>query len=118
MLEGKIQITFKDGIAEFTRLRVDKPASNLRLMFITSPGDFITQTSVSFNVIEPPSDIPRQEIVFSLEGDTNILLMLEEESIVDHIISSLGNQLDIDVSRIQQVTYDVEVMITLRLVLF
>lgn len=108
-LEGQVTVTFINGTAEFTRMRVDRPASGLQLLFITTPGSYRAHTSVLFTVIDPPSDTTRQEVIFILEGDTSVLTNLSVDTVRDAIQTALSLQLDIDISRIQDITYNITV---------
>lgn len=90
-------------------MRVDRPASGLQLLFITTPGSYRARTSVVFTVIDPPSDTTRQEVIFILEGDTSVLTNLDVDTVRDAIKTALGQQLDIDISRIQDITYNITV---------
>ena len=90
-------------------MRVDRPASGLQLLFITTPGGYRARTSVVFTVIDPPSDTTRQEVIFILEGDTSVLTNLDVDTVRDAIQTALGQQLDIDISRIQDITYNITV---------
>ena len=104
-LEGEIVVSFEEGVAIFTRLRVDKPSSNLTLSFVTNPGSFKVNTSVSFSVHEPPADTLRRETVLILIGDASLLSSFHHDDILNDIRSSLSQTLDVDLSRIQGLEY-------------
>lgn len=111
-MEGEIVVDFENGRAEFTRLRVDRPATNLDLHFTTSPGGFTAQTTVSFTVIEPPANTPRKDLVFKLAGDISVLSSLDKADVINNMTMLLAKQLDIDVSRLV-VNYYIEVRLNL-----
>ena len=104
-----MQVQFKEGFAVFTRLRVNKPSSNLRLSFTTSPRSFYVETSVTFSVHDPPEDIIKKRVVFILVGNTSLLLSLDYDVVVNDIINSLSVILDVDVSRFQNVDFIIQV---------
>ncbi len=108
-LEGEIQVSFEDGIAVFTRLRVDSPSTNLRLSFVTNPGNFKVTSSVLFTVHAPAASTPKKEIDLILIGSTSILSAFDHDYIVNDIRSSLSQTLDVDPSRIQNLKYEIEV---------
>ena len=96
---------FVDGIAVFTRLRVNKPSSDLRLSFITNPGSFEATTSMSFSVVEPSDDVIRKEIILKFIGNTATLSTLKYSDVIDDLKLSLSQILDVDLSRIQNVEF-------------
>ena len=111
-IEGEIEVVFEEGVATFTHLRVDRASPNLKLSFITDPGIF-TATSLSFNVNEPPADTLRREIVLLFSGNISILLQLDKHTVVSDIRASFSDVLDIDISRIQNVQYQIQVLIAI-----
>ena len=108
-IEGQTEVVFVDGIAVFTRLRVNKPSSNLRLSFITNPGSFEATTFMSFSVVEPSDDVVRKEIILKFIGNTATLSTLKYSDVIDDLKLSLSKILDVDLSRIQNVEFVVEV---------
>ena len=94
------------GVAEFTRLRVDRPGEELTLTFHTNPVRFQATTSVRFSVVAPPPNTPRVRLGIVLHGDLEGI-PTDSTAVHDSIRSALGSQLDIDISRIDNVTYKV-----------
>lgn len=88
------------GVAEFTRLRVDRPAEDLTLKFHTIPSRFEVTTSVQFSVVSPPDSTPREMVGFILEGNLGALPDSKDE-ILNAIRLGLSEILDIDISRIE-----------------
>lgn len=106
-LEGEISTPFVGGVAEFTRLRVDRPGEELSLLFRTNPSRFQATTSVRFSVTTPPASTPRTRLGFVLRGDLGSVAS-DESVILSSIRTALGLVLDVDVSRIGDVTYEVQ----------
>lgn len=105
-LGGQTSVSFVGGVAEFTRLRVDRPSQLLTLKFSTNPSRFVAQTSVQFDVVIPPENTQRERVVFVLAGSIGTLPGDEAE--VEEVVRlALWRQLDIDVSRIQGITVTV-----------
>ena len=67
-LEGKTSVPFVDGVAEFTRLRVDREASRLSLSFATLPERFQSETSIEFSVVPFHDSVERKQVFFLLSG--------------------------------------------------
>ena len=67
-LEGKTSVPFVDGVAEFTRLRVDREASRLSLSFTTLPERFQSETSIEFSVVPFHDSVERKQVSFLLSG--------------------------------------------------
>ena len=81
---------------------MDRPSSQLSLLFQTQPGLFKARTSVQFDVVPPPSNILQEKVAFILvadDGDApgNLSLVRERVAVV------LSTQLDIDISRVKDV---------------
>lgn len=112
-MEGEIEVTFENGIATFTRLRVDRPSSDLRLAFATNPGSLKVNSSVMFNVHEPTDDANKKVIVLILLGDTSILDSGDNSMMINDIRKSLSHTLDIDYSRIINIDYVIMVGTTI-----
>ena len=100
-LEGVTSVPFVNGVAEFTRLRVDRNADSLTLSFTTVPSRFQTQTSVLFSVVGFPDSVEKKTVSFLLTGDSIPSSMDWDR---DEIGKQLGVELDMDPSRIQDVT--------------
>ena len=98
LLSGHYIISFVNGIANFTRLRVDEPISDLQLTFTTSPGGLSVQSN-TFTVIAPPTDSQGQLVRFKLSGSFNDVVV-NYELFLNAVQQHLGQQLDIDISRI------------------
>lgn len=94
------------GVAEFTRLRVDRPAEDLALHFHTVPSRFEVSTSVRFAVVSPPGNTSREVVGFVLEGNLGALPDSKNE-ILNAIRSGLSEKLDIDISRIKSLDFTV-----------
>ena len=94
------------GVAEFTRLRVDRPAQDLTLQFNTIPSRFTVTTSVRFSVVSPPGNTSREMVGFTLEGNLGVLPNSKDE-ILKAIKLGLSEKLDIDISRIQSLDFTV-----------
>ena len=97
---------FVRGVAEFTRLRVDRPAQDLALQFLTIPSRFEVTTSVRFSVVSPPGNTFREMVGLVLEGNLEVLSNNDEE-ILNSIKLGLGEKLDIDISRIKDLDFTV-----------
>ena len=79
-------------------MRVDEPFSDLQLTFTTSPGGLSVQSN-TFTVITPPTDSQGQLVRFKLLGSYSDVVV-NYESFLVAVRQHLGQQLDIDVSRI------------------
>lgn len=93
----------------FTRLRVDTPAEELTLVFSTNPARFHATTSVRFSVIAPPASTPRRRLGLVLRGDFSGIANDSPAVLQASIRNGLGLALDVDISRIGDVTYEVTV---------
>lgn len=117
-LGGQTSVPFVGGVAEFTRLRVDRPSQLLTLKFSTNPSRFVAQTSVQFDVVTPPENTERERVVFVLAGSIGALPG-DEAEVEEAVRLALWRQLDIDVSRIQGISVTVsgdgEVMVEVDL---
>lgn len=100
-------MTFVSGVAEFTRLRVNQPASDLHLLFTTNPGNFQAQTSVAFSVVAPDDSVDRKVVTFTLIGDVTSLADVSSSLVTTSITAALAMQLDIDLSRIADFYYEI-----------
>ena len=80
-------------------MRVDEPISDLQLTFTTSPGGLSVQSN-SFTVSAPPTDSQGQLVQFKLSGGSFSDVVVNYESFLVAVQRHLGEQLDIDVSRI------------------
>ena len=105
LLEGVTEVAFVNGVAEFTRLRVNQPASNLHLLFTTNPGNFKAQTGVTFSVVAPDDSIDRKLVTFILVGDVSSLADLSISTVTSAIKTALTTHLDIDPSRVADIYY-------------
>lgn len=105
-LSGVTRVPFVQGVAEFTRLRVDRPSEDLTLEFHTIPSRFHASTSVSFRVVSPYDNTTRENIGFTLEGDPSSL-PTDSEDLKMVVSEGLGLGLDIDISRIENLTVEV-----------
>ena len=105
-LEGELSTPFVRGVAEFTRLRVDRPEEELTLVFHSNPPRFRATTSVRFSVTAPPENTPRTRLGFVLRGDS-AALATDSSTVLSSIRTGLGLALDVDVSRIKDITYEV-----------
>ena len=79
-------------------MRVDKPISDLQLTFTTSPGGLSVQSNI-FTVNAPPADSRGQLVQFKLSGIYSEVVV-NYESFLVAVQQHLGQQLDIDISRI------------------
>ena len=105
-LGGVTSVPFVHGVAEFTRLRVESPAQDLTLQFITIPSRFEVRTSVLFSVVSPPSNTSRERVEFLLEGNLATLSNNKRE-VLNAIELALSMKLDVDISRIKDLDYTV-----------
>ena len=103
-LEGITSVPFVNGVAEFTRLRVDRNADQLTLSFTTVPARFQTQTSVLFDVVGLPDTVEREHVSFLLSGVIPDSVDWGSEGVRMEIVRQVGVALDVDPSRIQNVT--------------
>ncbi|KAI6655737.1 Fibrocystin-L-like [Oopsacas minuta] len=102
IISGQVEVDFENGIAEFTRLRVSRPAEHLYVYFTTDPGNLISDHSIEFEVISPPSSWPRIHFYFKLQGDYD--LIASDLTFRELLISELSIVMDVDLSRIQGFT--------------
>ena len=93
-----------DGVAEFTRLRVDRNADRLTLSFTTVPMRFQTETSIQFSVVGLPVDVERKQVSFLLSGTVSGPVNWGSEEVIGEVVREVGVILDVDISRIQNVT--------------
>lgn len=96
-LEGETSAPFVRGVAEFTRLRVDRPGKELILNFHTNPTRFQATTGVRFRVVVPPANTSKTRLRFVLHGT----VPSNSFTVQNSIRTGLGLALDVDVSRIQ-----------------
>ena len=96
-------------MAEFTRLRVDRPGEELILKFRTNPTRFETTTSVRFTVVPPPGDTERNKVRFELQGDVNALPS-DDSAILTAIRQGLAEQLNVDISRFVDINFNVSTL--------
>ena len=101
-LEGQTSVPFVGGVAEFTRLRVDRTSQLLALNFRTNPRRFDIQTSIQFEVVGPAESTQRERVMFVLTGNVGALPGNELE-IKEAVRAALGTQMDIDVSRVRDI---------------
>ena len=99
-------VPFVRGVAEFTRLRVDRPAQDLTLLFQTLPSRFEVTTSVRFSVFSPPNNTSRKNVRFLLEGNLETLPS-DRDEVLDAIKFSISEKLDVDISRIENLDFTV-----------
>ena len=78
---------------------MDTPTTDLQLSFTISPGVLPDPTTVTFTVTAPAEDSPGKLITFKLAGNYRDVVM-DYESFLVVVKEHLGQQLDIDVSRI------------------
>ena len=100
-------VPFIDGVAEFTRLRVDRKADQLTLSFTTVPFRFQTETSIEFRVVGFPDSVEKKQVSFLLSGSGSDLPSSVEwngDKVIGEVVRELGVALDVDPSRIQNVT--------------
>ena len=97
-LSGETEVAFSNGRAEFTRLRVNRPAESLHIYFITTPGDLKSEFSTEFEVITPPLTWPRITFSFRINGNYSIASTIEFNEFYSFEISKI---MDVDLSRIQ-----------------
>ena len=101
-LEGeKTNVTFINGSAEFTRLRVDRPFSDLRIYLRTYLGSFSGYTNVLI-VVAPPSSVDREQVTFTLVAN-KVEIPSDYDLLKNIVKSALGVQLDIDISRVTDI---------------
>ena len=94
-----------DGVAEFTRLRVDRKAEGLSLSFTTVPDRFRSETSIEFSVVLFHDTVERKQVSFLLSG---VLVPdsveLNGDEVIQQVARQVGVALDVDPSRIQDLT--------------
>ena len=103
-MEGVTSVPFVDGVAEFTRLRVDRNSDQLTLSFTTVPARFQTQTSVLFDVVGLPDSVERRKISFLLSGAIPDSVEWGSDGVRVEVVRQVGVALDVDPSRIQNMT--------------
>lgn len=100
-----ISVPFVDGVAEFTRLRVDRIADKLTLSFTTVPERFETETSVLFSVVGLPDAVEGKQISFLLSPASSASSVeWKSEAVQTAIARQVAMALDVDISRVQNVT--------------
>lgn len=99
LISGEHIVSFVNGTANFTRVRVDEPISDVQLTFTTSPGGLTVQSNM-FTVIAPPTDSRGQLVQFKLSGGRFNDVVVNYESFLVAVQQHLGEQLDIDISRV------------------
>ena len=98
-------VPFVDGVAEFTRLRVDRTAEQLILSFTTVPDRFQTETSIEFSVVGFPDSVEKKQVSFLLSGvPVPNSVDWNGDEVVDELVREMAAALDVDPSRIQDVT--------------
>ena len=103
------RVPFVQGVAEFTRLRVDRPGDELTLEFRTIPSRFHATTSVSFQVVTPYDNTTKEKIGFMLAGDSSSLPS-DPDELRMAVGEGLSLELDVDISRIENLTVEVRVL--------
>ena len=103
-LEGETSVPFVDGVAEFTRLRVDREASRLSLSFTTLPERFQSETSIEFSVVPFHDSVERKQVSFLLTGvPVPDSMEWNGDSVIEEVVRGVGVALDVDPSRIKDV---------------
>ena len=96
------------GIAEFTRLRVDRNAVRLILFFTTEPARFESESSVQFDVVPLPDTTAKERVSFLVQwvglGDGSDGVEWGSVEVRSDIVRQIGEVLDVDISRIQNLT--------------
>ena len=101
-LEGETSVPFVDGVAEFTRLRVDREASRLSLSFTTLPERFQSETSIEFSVVPFHDSVERKQVSFLLSGvPVPDSVEWNGDSVNEEVVRGVGVALDMDPSRIK-----------------
>ena len=95
---------FVAGVAEFTRLRVDRRADQLTLSFTTIPMRFQIMTSVQFSVVGLPETVERKQVSFLFGISVPVSVEWGSEGVITEVVRQMGVALDVDLSRIQNVT--------------
>ena len=98
-ITGITEVNFDNGIAEFTRLRVDSIATNLHIFFTTYPGNLVSENSIEFDIIAPSANWPRIIFSFRLQGDYN--LIATDIAFKEILVYTLISAMDVDKSRLQ-----------------
>lgn len=103
LLEGIMNVSFHNGIAEFTRLRVDRAADSLQLLFIVSPSRFTVRTS-TFSIVSPDiSSTDHITVYFSLDGNYEDVVTAGpggKDGFLKQLKEYLAKILDVDKSRL------------------
>ena len=99
LVSGQYIVSFVNGTANFTRMRVDEPINDVQLTFTTYPGGLTVQSNI-FTVIAPPTDSRGQLVQFKLLGGSFNDVVVNYESFLVAVQQHLGQQLDIDISRV------------------
>ena len=93
---------FVNGVAEFTRLRVDRNANELTLSFATVPARFVAESSVQFSVVRLPDEAERKQVSFLLSVEGAGSVQWGSEEVRGEVARQVGVALDVDISRIQE----------------
>ena len=99
LVSGLYTVSFVNGTANFTRMRVDEPINDVQLTFTTYPGGLTVQSNI-FTVIAPPSGSRGQLVQFKLSGGSFNDVVVNYELFLVAVQQHLGQQLDIDISRV------------------
>ena len=103
MLEGTTTVSFHNGYADFTRLRVDRAVDNLQLSFVVSPSGFTVRTT-SFSVVPPDISSTDHIIVsFSFDGSYEDVVTAGpggKDGFLEALKEYLAVILDVDKSRL------------------
>lgn len=80
-------------------------------MFHTVPVRFQARTSVTFSVVAPPTNTNREKVGFVLQGDLGSIPPVQS-AVLQAITDGLGTVLDVDLSRIVDLSYKVVLMLS------
>ena len=95
-------MSFVNGRATFTRLRINEISNNVLLQLSTKPGNLQVSTTTPLSAVPPPSTTPRVIVHFKLAGEYSTI-EADLQGFVNAVKRALATALDVDMSRLQDI---------------
>ena len=95
-------MSFINGRATFTRLRINEISNDVLLQLSTNPGNLQVSTTTPLSVVPPPSTTPRVIVHFKLAGEYSTIAS-DLQGFVKAVKRALATALDVDISRLQDI---------------
>ena len=95
-------MSFVNGRATFTRLRINEISNDVLLQLSTKPGNLHVSTTTPLSVVPPPSTTPRVIVHFKLTGEYSTIES-DLQGFVNAVKRALATALDVDISRLQDI---------------